>query len=345
MKALFFKNHGDISNLEYGEITDKKPKSDEILISVKACAINHLDLWVLKGWPSLKLELPHIGGADIAGVIIELGSDVRNLKIGDRVALTPGFIPTNYQDEFTKKGEENLSPEFKIFGENIRGGFAELIIAPAHTAIKIPENLSFSEAAAPLLVATTAWQMLIKRAQVKKDETVLFVGAGGGLNSFSMILAKKLHTKIIALTSSEEKEAKAKKLGADFTINYLNFPDWHKEVKKITEGKGVDIVVDNVGAKTFNKSILSLKRGGRLVTVGNTSGPELNLDNRLIFSKQISILGSTMGSQKDTEDAVNFAWNNLNPLLIDSEFPLNAGKDAYIALQTGRQFGKILLIP
>ncbi len=345
MKALFFKNHGSIENLEYGEIAEEKPKNNEILLKVKACAINHLDLWVLQGWPALKLKFPHIGGADIAGEVVAIGTEVRNLIIGDRVALTPGFIPANYHDEFTKNDEDSLSPEYKIFGEQLRGGFAEYVLAPAHTGIKIPENLNFSQAAAPLLVATTAWRMLIKRAQAKKNESVLIVGAGGGLNSFAIILAKKLGTQVIALTSSEEKENKAKKLGADFTINYLKFPDWHKEVKKITQGKGVDIVVDNVGAKTYLQSILALKRGGRMITVGNTSGPELTLDNRLIFSKQISILGSTMGSQSDAENAINFAWNNLNPILINSEIPLKEGKEAYKALQTGRQFGKILLVP
>lgn len=345
MKALLFKNHGDVNNLEYEKIDQKTLKNNEVRLKVKATAINHLDLWVLKGWKGLNLEMPHIGGADIAGEIVELGSEVQNLKIGDRIALTPGFIPEDYQDEFTKNGEDSLSSKYRIFGEQVRGGFAEYINAPAHTAIKIPNNINFSQAAAPLLVATTAWRMLIKKAQAKKDETVVIIGAGGGLNSFSIILAKKLHTKVIALTSSEEKEEKAKKLGADFVVNYLKFPQWSKEIKKITNGAGADIVIDNVGAKTFNESILSLKRGGRIVTVGNSSGPELNIDNRLIFTKQISILGSTMGSALDAEAAINFAWNNLNPLLIHSEMPLKEGRNAYKLLESGQQFGKIILLP
>ncbi len=345
MKALFFKEHGDLSRLTYGDLPDLKAAPGQVVLKVKACALNHLDLWVLKGWPGLTLELPHIGGSDIAGEIAELGEGVRDWKVGDRVALTPGYIPNGHADSYTTRNEDSLSPAYRIFGETIRGGLAELIQAPAHTLLRIPSELSFAQAAAPLLVATTAWRMLKHRAQLQSGETVLVVGAGGGLNSFSIWLAKDLGAKVIALTRGPAKLAKAKDFGADEVIDYREHLEWSSVVRKLTDKRGVDVVIDNVGAASYSESLRSLARGGRLVTVGNTSGHTVAFDNRLIFGKQLSILGSSMGSARDAKAAAEYAWKKPLSKLIDRELALQEGLQAYQALEKGSQFGKIVLHP
>jgi len=344
MKALYFEKHGGIEDLKFGDRPTPVPAPGEIKLRVRACALNHLDLWVLKGWPGLKLSLPHIGGADIAGEVEECGTEVRSVSKGDRVALIPGFIPENYSDEFVAKGEDSLSPQYRIFGEQLPGGLAEFVLAPSHTVLRIPAQLSFAEAAAPLLVATTAWRMLKHRAQLQTNQSVLVVGAGGGLNSFTITLARDLGAKVIALTSSQEKEKHAKALGAEITLNYKTFPNWGREVRQLAGKEGVDVVIDNVGL-TFEQSLLALKRGGKLITVGNTTGPYVQFDNRLVFAKQLSILGSTMGSMSDAREAISYAWRKGPRVWIDREIPLAQGAEAYAILERGEQSGKIVLTP
>lgn len=345
MKALHFNEFGSIENLKFGDVEDPQLADEEVLVRVKACAINHLDLWILRGWPGLQLPMPHIGGADISGEIAAVGSAVKNFSKGQRVVVSPGYLIPGEEDEWTARGEDSVSPRYHIFGEGRRGGFAEFVSVPKDCLLEMPEELDFAEAAAPLLVAVTAWRMLKIRAQLQTGQSVLIVGAGGGLNSFSVQLAKLLGAKVIALTSSEEKMQRTTELGADHVINYKSTPDWSREVRKLTDGRGVDIVVDNVGSATFNQSILATCRGGRIVTVGNTSGPEVAFDNRLIFSKQISIIGSTMGSGKDFRDAVQAIWGGELRPVIDRTIPLSDGKQAYQLLEKGEQFGKVVIIP
>jgi NADPH2:quinone reductase len=209
----------------------------------------------------------------------------------------------------------------------------------------MPKALDFPEACAPLLVGTTAWRMLKVKGELSKGQTVLIVGAGGGLNSFCIQLARYMGAHVIALSSSEEKLAAAKGLGASEVINYRSCPDWHKEVRSLTNGRGVDIVVDNVGQQTFAKSLACLLPGGRLLTVGNSSGPEVSFDNRLIFSRQLSILGSTMGSKEDFRQILSLIWAGKLSPVIDRTMPLSDGRSAYEILSRGEQFGKIVLIP
>ncbi len=343
MKALFFTEHGTVDNLQYGDIPTPTIKPDEVLVQVHACSLNHLDLWVLEGWPGLKLEMPHTGGADIAGTIKEVGDSITNWQPGDRVVLNPGFATK--EDEFTKRGEECLSPSYKIFGEGLQGGFAKFVKAPAKTLAKIPDNIDFQTAASSLLVSLTAWRMLTTRAKLKAGETVLIVGAGGGVNSVSIQIAKHLGAKVIALTSTAKKTEHALSLGAEQVINYRECPGWGKKIQELTNRRGVDVVVDNVGQSTINQSILAVARGGRIVTVGNTSGPVIKIDNRYIFSKQISLIGSTMGSYTDFEQVLKLLWSKAITPVIDSSFPLKDGKNAYNRLEKGEQFGKIMLIP
>lgn len=343
MKALHFLNHGSTENLRYGEVDNPKVLPGTVLIQVRAAALNHLDLWVLKGWPGLKLEKPHIGGSDISGEILEVGAGVMGWRAGDNVVVNPGLITE--EDEFTMRGEDSLSPNYQIFGENTRGGFAERIVVPASNLRPKPADWSFAEASGVLLVGLTAWRMLKRRAQLKLGESVLVVGAGGGVNSFSIQLASALGAHVIALTSTMEKAQRAKKLGAHAVINYKENPDWSREIRRMTTNRGVDVVIDNVGRDTFAQSINSACRGGRIVTVGNTSGPLVEFDNRYVFAKQLSILGSTMGSRKDFTEVMEFVEKmNLRPV-VDEIIPLSEGRRGYDKLEQGTQFGKIVLDP
>jgi len=345
MKALHFNEHGGTDKLRFGDVPDPKVRPGTVIVRVRACALNHLDLWVLNGWPGLKLPFPHIGGADISGEIAEIGSGVEGWRVGQRVALTPGFVPVDAIDEFIARGEESLSPSYRIFGENIAGGFAELVEAPVQTLMQIPDAISFAHAAAPLLVGTTAWRMLKSRANLQPGETVVIIGAGGGVNSFSIMLAKDIGARVIALTSSSDKMRKAKQLGADEVINYREVPKWSAEVRRLTNKRGAEVIVDNVGASSLPESLQAASRGGRIVTVGNTSGFNVILDNRLIFGKQLSLLGSTMGSAEDARQAAAYAWSHPYGALVDRELPLSDGAHAYELLEKGSQFGKIVLLP
>lgn len=342
MKALYFNEHGDIDKLQFGDLPRPQLLPGHAIIKVRAAALNHLDLWVLNGWPSLKLEMPHIGGADIAGEIVEIGEDNAGWEVGKKVIVNPGFVAT--EDQWTKRDLDSLSPNYKILGEDVAGGFAEYVSVPIKNLYPLFKGLSFEEAAAPLLVGLTSWRMLFTRGELEKGQTVLIVGSGGGVNSFSAQMAKAAGAKVILLGSTE-KLKKAEQLGADHLIDYKKTPDWSKEVQKLTDKEGVDLVVDNVGAATVNQSIKSLRRGGKLITVGNTSGPELKIDNRYLFTKQISLIGSTMGSKRDFEEMLGFVCKHKIKPLVDSSYPLADGKEAYRKMHDGNQFGKIVLIP
>jgi len=345
MKAIFFEQHGGIEVLKYADLEEPQAKIGEALIKVRAVALNHLDIWVRRGWYGLRLDFPHIGGSDVVGEIVSINPDPRfstaDLGTGSRVIINPGII--TIEDEWTRRGEDSVSPGYKILGEQLRGGMAEYLTVPIQNLFKAPEQLSDEEAAAPLLVATTCWRMLFQKANLKAGETVLIVGAGGGVNSLTISFAKAAGAKVYALTSSPSKMKKALNLGADSVINYKENQSWHSEVLKLTKGRGVDLVVDNVGTATFNKSIRAVRRGGRIVTVGNTSGFEITYDNRFLFTKQVSIIGSTMGSRQDFVDALQFMLQHDIKAVIDQVVDLKDGIKAIAQLEKGEQFGKIVL--
>ena len=341
MKAIFFEQHGGIEVLKYADLSEPKPAPGEALVRVRAVALNHLDIWVRRGWKGLHLEMPHIGGSDIAGEIVSVNSESSDWTPGTKVIVYPGT--NSMEDEWTRRGEECVSPGYKIIGEQSKGGMAEYVCVPAKNLFKMPAQLSYEEAAAPLLVATTCWRMLFKQGALTPGQSVLVVGAGGGINSLSIQLAKAMGAKVIALTSSAEKAQRAQELGAAEIINYKQSSNWPIEVLKLTRGRGVDLVIDNVGQATLAKSIRAVARGGRIVTVGNTTGPEITFDNRLFFTKQISLIGSTMGGKQDFIDALEFMWaNNIKPV-IDCVEPLKNGIKALKRLEDGEQFGKIVL--
>ncbi len=340
MKALHFIEHGGPEVLQYGDLPDPLPGPGEALVQVKAVALNHLDLWVRQGWPGLNLPLPHIGGSDVSGLVVGYGDGAKGPAPGTRVVIDPGIVLG--EDEWTRRGEESVSPHYRLLGEHVRGGCAEYVTVPSRNLLPIPDGIGFAQAAAPSLVGLTVWRMLVKRAQLKAGESVAIVGAGGGVNSFSIQVAKYLGATVYAITSTAEKMRKAEELGADYVINYRE-EDWAKKLYQLSGKRGVDVVVDNVGRATLSSSMRAVARGGRVVIVGNTSGPKAEIDVRFIFGKQISLIGSTMGSHQDFCDVMELVWAGKLKPSIDRTMPLADGRAAHELLAAGRQFGKIVL--
>ncbi len=342
MKALCFYNHGGPEVLRYDDVPDPKPGKGEVLVRVGACALNHLDIWVRRGWPGLDLEMPHWGGSDIAGEVVEAGPEVSGWEPGRRVVLDHGINVV--EDEFTRRGQHSMSPGYRIIGEHMRGGLAEYIAVPAANLVEIPDGVDFPHAAAPLLVTLTAWRMLINRAKLRAGETVLVVGAGGGVNSVATQVAKMAGATVFVVASNAEKAEKAKELGADYTIDRSRV-DWGKEIFRLTGKRGVDVVVDNVGGATIATSMRAVARGGRIVIVGNTSGPQAEIDIRLIFGKQISLVGSTMGTHQDFRDITRMLWGGKIKTVVGEVLPLSEGRRAFDIMEKSEQFGKIVLVP
>lgn len=342
MKALCFYEHGGLDVLRYADVPDPSPEPGQVLVEVKACAINHLDIWVRGGWPGLDLEMPFWGGSDVAGVIAGLGKDVDDWRTGQRVVVDPGV--NTIEDEFTRRGEHSLSPGYHILGENIPGGLAKYVAVPAENVVPLPDRVDFPQAAAPLLVSLTAWRMIVHRAKLRAGESVLIVGAGGGVNTMATQIAKLAGATVYVVASDAEKADKARELGADAVIDRSQ-KDWGREVSKITSKRGVDVVVDNVGAATIGTSMKAAARGGRIVIVGNTSGPQAELDIRYIFGKQISLIGSTMGTHQDFHDVTRLLWQQRLKPVIDRVMPLEEGKEAFRIMEKSDQFGKIVLTP
>jgi NADPH:quinone reductase-like Zn-dependent oxidoreductase len=286
--------------------------------------------------------MPHWGGADVAGVIAGLGQGVTGWEVGQRVVADPGISAA--EDEFTRRGEDTLSPGYQILGEQVRGGLAEYLSISARNLASIPDDLDYPAAAAPLLVSLAAWRMLIHRAHLRAGESVLVVGAGGGVNSMAIQIAKMAGGTVYAVASNARKAEKAIELGADFVLDRSRV-DWGREIFRITEKRGVDLVVDNVGRATINTSMKAVARGGRIIIIGNTSGPKAEIDIRYIFGKQISLIGSTMGTHQDFREVTALLWAGRLKPVVDRVLSLSAGREAYALLERGEQSGKIVLSP
>ena len=341
MKAVVFYEHGSLENVQVADVPQPEIGPDDVLLAVKAAALNRLDLWVLAGWPGLNLKLPHVMGSDGAGVVAKVGSHVTGFSEGDRVAINPSLGSDS--DYFGRRGLDNMSDNFAILGEHVDGFFAEFTAVPARNLLKMPDHAKFEDAAAASLVYVTAWHSLITRGGLQAGESVLIVGAGGGVNTAAIQIAKLAGAgRIYVVGSSDEKLAMAESLGADVLIN-RHKEDWGKAIFKATDRRGVDIVVDNVGATTFHGSLRALKKGGRLLTVGNTSGPKFEIDNRLIFGKHLSIIGSTMGSSADYETVMNLIFNGRLQPVIDTIYPLSEGVTALQRLEEMDVTGKLVL--
>ena len=341
MKAVIFQNHGGPEVLEVTDVPDSKINPNEVLIEVRACALNHLDVWVRNGLPGIKIPLPHILGNDIAGVVREVGELVSWENAGDEVMIQPGVSCGHCAACLA--GRDNMCDEYDMIGYRRNGGYAELVAVPGVNVIPKPKNLSWAEAAALPLVTLTAWHMLVKRAQVQPGEDVLVHAAGSGVGSLGIQIAKLHGARVIATASSESKLEKARELGADEIINYSS-DDWPKQVKRLTGGRGVDIVFEHTGDATWPGSILSLKKGGRLVTCGATSGFDARTDLRHVFYRHLTILGSMMGSKADLLAAMKFIESGQIRAVVDRTLPLAEARKAHELMEDRAQFGKLVLL-
>jgi NADPH:quinone reductase-like Zn-dependent oxidoreductase len=343
VNAIIFHQHGNLEQVQYGPLPRPEIGPDEILLEVKAAAYNRLDLWVLAGWPGLNLKLPHVLGSDGAGIIAEVGENVTGFTVGDRVAVNPTLSCGCCT--YCLSGRDNMCDEFAIIGEHVDGFAAEFTAVPARNLLPLPDHVSFETAAAASLAFVTAWHSLITRGQFQVGESILIVGAGGGVNTAAIQIAKIAGASpIYVVGSSTEKLALAESLGADVLINRQEV-DWSKAVFQATKRQGVDVVVDNVGAATYFRSLRALKKGGRLLTVGNTSGPRFEIDNRLLFAKHLQIIGSTMGTIQDYKQVMDLIFNGRLRPVIDSITPLSDGAAMLQRLEAGHVAGKIVLIP
>ncbi|HEV8618312.1 MAG TPA: zinc-binding dehydrogenase [Candidatus Udaeobacter sp.] len=341
MKAVIFEQHGGPEVLKFTEVADPQINSGEVLVEVRACALNHLDVWVRSGLPGITIPLPHILGDDIAGVVREVGGLVTWVKAGDEVMLQPGVSCGHCAECLA--GRDNMCDEYDIIGYRRDGGYAQFVAVPGVNVIPKPGNLSWEVAAALPLVTLTAWHMLVARARVRSGEDVLVHAAGSGVGSLGIQIAKLLGARVITTASSDEKLAKARELGADETINYKR-EDWPREVRRLTNGRGVDVVFEHTGATTWPGSILSLKKGGRLVTCGATSGYDGRTDLRHVFYRHLTILGSMMGSKADLLAAMKFIKSGQIRAVIDRTLPLADARKAHELMEDRAQFGKLVLV-
>lgn len=340
MKAVIISEHGGPEVLRYTEVPNPTIGSNEVLVHVRACALNHLDIWVRAGLPGVSIPMPHILGSDIAGEVAQVGAQVAGVQIGERVLLCPGISCGHCPQCFA--GNDSQCRQYTLFGYMVDGGYAEYVRAPAVNVIPIPKGLSYEQAAAVPLVFLTAWHMLITRAHLKPGEDVLILGAGSGVGSAAIQIAKVTGARVIATAGTEEKLAKAKELGADEVILHSK-QDIAAEVKRLTSRRGVDVVFEHVGQATWEHSIRSLAVGGRLVTCGATTGYEGRIDIRYLFTRHISILGSYMGSKAELYSVLELVGRGLLKPVIDTTIPLAQAAEAHRRLESREQFGKIVL--
>ena len=341
MKAMVVPRYGGPEVLELvSDYPRPVPGPDEALIHVHATSINHLDLFVRQGIPGRKLALPHILGADVAGEVAETGSDVSGLEVGDRVVADPGL--SCGRCEACRMGDEPLCPDYKILGEHVPGAYAEYVAVPARNLLRIPVDMPYPTAAAAPLVFMTAWRLLVSRARLRPGEDVLILGAGSGVSTAAIQIAKLAGCTVYATSSTDEKLQRAQEIGADVLINYTTTP-WSKAVWELTGKRGVDVVLDHVGAATFKDSIRTLRKGGRLVTPGATSGPLAEVDLRYVFWRQASIYGSTMANHHEFEEVMKLVFMGRLRPVVDRIFPLEEAREAHEYVGRGAQFGKVVL--
>jgi NADPH:quinone reductase-like Zn-dependent oxidoreductase len=340
MRTVLFHTHGGPQVLEYTEYPTPMPGPGQVLVQLKVAALNRLDIWVRNGWPGIKLAYPHIPGADGAGEIAALGAGVTRHKTGDRVVINANL--SCGECAYCLAGQDNCCDRWELLGETVRGTYAEYVAIPAVNAYSLPEGVDMGVAAAAGLVYHTAWHSLITRAKLHAGESVLIVGASGGVNTASIQIARLAGATVYVVGSSREKLKLAESLGADHLIDRSQEENWSKTVYQMTGRRGVDVVVDNVGS-TFPLSFRAARKGGRILTVGNTAGPKIEIDNRFIFSKHLSLIGSTMGTHRDFASVMDLVFAGTLKPAIDSTYPLAQASQAQERLEAGEQLGKILL--
>lgn len=340
MKALVIRSHGGPEALEPAELPEPQPGPGEVLVRVRACALNHLDLWVRRGLPGRSVSFPHVLGNDIAGEVAALGAGVSGFSPDQRVMLQPGI--SCGRCAACLSGEDSFCREYKILGSQIHGGYAEYVRCPAANVIALPDGFSFEEAAAFPLVFLTAWRMLVTRARVRLGEDVLVWAAGSGVGMAAVQIAKLFGARVIATAGSDAKLEKARALGADHVINHGS-QDVVAEVKALTGKRGVDVVIEHVGEATWEKSILALAPRGRLVTCGATTGPNGRTELRYVFSKQLTLMGSYMGSKAELLEASGHFFSRRLRTVVHQVLPLAEARKAHEMMEASEHFGKIVL--
>jgi NADPH:quinone reductase-like Zn-dependent oxidoreductase len=342
MRAIVFERFGGPDVLEPREMPDPAPRADEVLVEVKACGINHLDLWVRRGLRGLDPEMPHILGNDVVGVAREVGPRVRHVKPGDRVLVCPTLSCGSCAS--CHAGDDHLCREYDVLGRRRNGGYAELVAVPGVNCLEYPANLDWSEAAAVPLVFLTAWHMLVGRAALKPGEDCLIIGGGSGVGSAAVQIARMLGARVIATAGDPAKFERLRALGAHDLVDHA-VEDLSARVRALTGKKGVDVVFEHVGGAVFEQSVGALARNGRLVTCGATAGGRVTLDLNLLFGKHLSLLGSWMGRRAELVEVLRFIRDGRLKPVVDSVIPLAEARRAHERIEAREHLGKVVLVP
>lgn len=340
MKAVLFREHGGPEKLSYEDVPMPTIGAGEVLVRVKACALNHLDIWIRQGNPAYPIPLPHVSGSDVAGVVEQVGTQAEGVAVGERVFVSPGI--SCWRCEFCLAGRDNFCRTYSLLGAMTHGGYAEYVKVPFRNVLPMPENLTFEQAAAFPLVSVTASHMLFALAGLQHGETVLIMGAGSGVGSMAVQLAKLAGARVITTVGSDEKIPKAVVLGADAVINHSK-EKVAERVKLLTEGRGVDVVIEHIGPEVWETCLASLAKGGRLITCGATTGSEVKLDLRYIYSRQFTIKGSYMGTRAELAKAAELVGQKRVMAVIDRTYPLQEARVAQELMLSRKFFGKIVL--
>ncbi|TAL10659.1 MAG: alcohol dehydrogenase [Nitrospirae bacterium] len=342
MKAARFHQHGGPEVLRYEDAPVPTPGPGEVLVRVKACALNHLDIWIRQGVPAFQVPLPHIGGCDVAGVVERVEGDGSGLKPGDRIFVAPGL--SCWRCTFCLSGRDNLCLSYRMLGAQVDGGMAEYVKVPAINVLPIPGALTFEQAAAFPLTAVTVWHMLFGLAKLQPAEDVLVLGAAGGVGSMAVQMARAAGARVLTTVGSEDKIEKARALGAEVVINHAR-DDIAERVMRATGGRGVDVVIEHIGPATWEQSLKSLAKGGRLITCGATSGPEVRVDLRFLYMRQTTVIGSIMGTRDELLAAAKWMDEGRIQAVIDSVVPMKEARAAHERMLDRKLFGKIVLTP
>lgn len=340
MKAVIFRTHGGPETLSYEDLPIPTVGPGEVLVRVKACALNHLDIWIRQGNPAYPIPFPHVSGSDAAGLVEQIGNGVEDIAVGQRVFISPGI--SCWKCEACLGGRDNLCRSYGLVGAKTHGGYAEFVKVPFRNVLPIPENLSFEQAAAFPLVSVTASHMLFALARLQHGETVLIMGAGSGVGTMAVQMAKLAGARVMTTVGSDDKIPKAVILGADAVINHSK-EKVAERAKLLTEGRGVDVVIEHIGPEVWDTCLNSLGRGGRLVTCGATTGGDVKLNLRYIFSHQLTIKGSYMGTRAELVKAAELMAQGRLISVIDRTFPLKEARAAQELMLSRRFFGKIVL--
>ncbi|BFU91609.1 MAG: Alcohol dehydrogenase [Nitrospira sp.] len=341
MKAVLFREHGGPDKLSYEEMPMPKIGPQDVLIRVKACALNHLDIWVRQGSPAYAVSLPHVGGSDVSGTVEQVGAQVAGIDVGTQVFVSPGISCWNC--EFCMAGRDNMCRTYNLLGAGMHGGYAEYVKVPFRNVLPIPENITFEQAAAFPLVSVTASHMLFALAKLQPGETVLVMGAGSGVGMMAVQLAKLSGGRVITTVGSDDKIPKAVLLGADAVIDHSK-EQVAERVKLLTEGRGVDVVVEHIGPEVWDSCVESLSKGGRLITCGATTGGDVKLNLRYLYSRQLTIKGSFMGTRAELVKAAELIGRKRLMSVIDRAFPLQEARAAQELMTSRKFFGKIVLV-